>query len=141
VPAPAADNLTHRPHPPTEQRLSIKELENKLAELNEKGVKDGGKPVRIWMDGAFDVMHYGHMNAFRQVPISTTIIIHVIRLVNWLVQAAIIWLNLPTHLPPFRQGKMLGTWLVVGVNTDESITVAKVPLYTYLPPILNYNYS
>ncbi|RYY75246.1 hypothetical protein EON63_19350 [archaeon] len=22
--------------------------------------------MRIWMDGAFDMMHYGHMNAFRQ---------------------------------------------------------------------------
>lgn len=22
--------------------------------------------IRIWMDGAFDMMHYGHMNAFRQ---------------------------------------------------------------------------
>jgi ethanolamine-phosphate cytidylyltransferase len=24
------------------------------------------KPVRIWMDGAFDMMHYGHVNAFRK---------------------------------------------------------------------------
>ena len=23
------------------------------------------KDVRIWMDGAFDMMHFGHMNAFR----------------------------------------------------------------------------
>lgn len=23
------------------------------------------KEVRIWMDGAFDMMHFGHMNAFR----------------------------------------------------------------------------
>lgn len=43
------------------------------------------KPVRIWMDGCFDMMHYGHMNAF-------------------------------------RQGKALGTYLVVGVNSDETIT-------------------
>ena len=40
------------------------------------------------MDGAFDMMHYGHMNAF-------------------------------------RQGKSLGTYLVVGVNSDESITACK----------------
>jgi len=26
----------------------------------------GDKEIRIWMDGAFDLMHYGHMNAFRQ---------------------------------------------------------------------------
>lgn len=45
------------------------------------------KPVRIWMDGCFDMMHYGHMNAF-------------------------------------RQGKALGTYLVVGVNSDETITGA-----------------
>jgi ethanolamine-phosphate cytidylyltransferase len=53
------------------------------------------RQVRIWMDGAFDVMHYGHMNAF-------------------------------------RQGKEVGTWLVVGVNTDKSIEAAKGA-----PPVLN----
>ena len=50
--------------------------------------------VRIWMDGAFDLMHYGHVNAF-------------------------------------RQGRALGTHLVVGVNSDESITRCKGP------PIMN----
>jgi bifunctional ADP-heptose synthase (sugar kinase/adenylyltransferase) len=30
------------------------------------GVVDKTKDVRIWLDGAFDMMHYGHMNAFRQ---------------------------------------------------------------------------
>lgn len=40
------------------------------------------------MDGAFDVMHYGHMNAF-------------------------------------RLGRSLGTYLIVGVNSDESITECK----------------
>ena len=48
------------------------------------------KPIRIWMDGAFDMMHYGHVNAF-------------------------------------RQGRALGTHLVVGVNDDESITRCKGP--------------
>ena len=42
------------------------------------------------MDGAFDMMHYGHVNAF-------------------------------------RQGRSLGTHLVVGVNDDESITRCKGP--------------
>jgi cytidyltransferase-like protein len=27
---------------------------------------NGWSQVRIWMDGAFDMLHYGHMNAFRQ---------------------------------------------------------------------------
>jgi ethanolamine-phosphate cytidylyltransferase len=40
------------------------------------------------MEGAFDIMHFGHMNAF-------------------------------------RLGKSLGTHLVVGVNSDESITKCK----------------
>ncbi|KAH8059464.1 cytidylyltransferase [Aureococcus anophagefferens] len=44
--------------------------------------------VRVWMDGAFDMMHFGHANAF-------------------------------------RQGKALGTHLIVGVNSDASITEAK----------------
>ena len=48
------------------------------------------------MDGAFDVMHYGHMNAF-------------------------------------RLGKSLGTHLIVGVNSDESITQCKGP------PLMNDN--
>ena len=46
------------------------------------------REVRVWMDGAFDMMHFGHVNAF-------------------------------------RQGKALGTHLVVGVNSDASITAAK----------------
>ena len=47
-------------------------------------------PIRIWMDGAFDMMHHGHVNAF-------------------------------------RQGRALGTHLVVGVNDDESISQCKGP--------------
>lgn len=73
----------------------VHDLQGKLAEIasaehKEKiqEAKKAGKEVRIWMDGAFDMMHYGHMNAF-------------------------------------RQGKALGTYLIVGVNSDESITVNK----------------
>jgi ethanolamine-phosphate cytidylyltransferase len=46
------------------------------------------KDIRIFMDGAFDLMHYGHMNAF-------------------------------------RLGRSLGTYLIVGVNSDSSITMCK----------------
>jgi len=53
------------------------------------------KEVRIWMDGAFDMMHYGHVNAF-------------------------------------RKGRALGTYLVVGVNDDASITKCKGG-----PPVMN----
>jgi len=56
---------------------------------------DGKRVVRIWMDGAFDMMHYGHVNAF-------------------------------------RQGRSLGTHLVVGVNDDSSITTCKGG-----PPVMN----
>lgn len=48
------------------------------------------REIRIFMDGAFDVMHYGHMNAF-------------------------------------RLGRSLGTYLIVGVNSDESIKKCKGP--------------
>ena len=36
--------------------------------IEHQDIKDrgGDKEIRIWMDGAFDMMHYGHMNAFRQ---------------------------------------------------------------------------
>jgi ethanolamine-phosphate cytidylyltransferase len=46
--------------------------------------------IRIFMDGAFDLMHFGHMNAF-------------------------------------RLGRSLGTQLVVGINSDESISDCKAP--------------
>jgi len=64
-------------------------LEEKLREPTQAN-KEGGekKEIRIFMEGAFDLMHFGHMNAF-------------------------------------RLGRSLGTHLVVGVNSDESITECK----------------
>lgn len=68
-------------------------LEEKLMliedERGARGLKKGGD-IRIFMDGAFDMMHYGHMNAF-------------------------------------RLARSLGTHLVVGVNSDKSITECKGP--------------
>jgi ethanolamine-phosphate cytidylyltransferase len=46
------------------------------------------KEIRIFMDGAFDLLHFGHMNAF-------------------------------------RLARSLGTQLIVGVNSDSSITECK----------------
>lgn len=83
---------------------NVRELEDKLTSLEESReiVNTMNRPrsrgnsvdtssdrqIRIWMDGAFDMFHYGHMNAF-------------------------------------RQGKSCGTYLIVGVNSDESITRCK----------------
>jgi ethanolamine-phosphate cytidylyltransferase len=52
------------------------------------GGQGNKKEIRIFMDGAFDLLHFGHMNAF-------------------------------------RLARSLGTHLVVGVNSDESITKCK----------------
>lgn len=68
-------------------------LEEKLREPtkpNEDGEVVEEKEIRIFMEGAFDLMHFGHMNAF-------------------------------------RLGRSLGTYLVVGINSDESITECKAP--------------
>ncbi|KAJ1390641.1 hypothetical protein B484DRAFT_408949 [Ochromonadaceae sp. CCMP2298] len=49
---------------------TVKDLEQKLLSLEQEdlmGRKAGQREIRIWMDGAFDMMHYGHMNAFRQM--------------------------------------------------------------------------
>eukprot|EP00939_MAST-03C_sp_MAST-3C-sp1_P003385 g3385.t1 len=55
---------------------------------NNKRRRRPSKPIRIFMEGAFDLMHYGHMNAF-------------------------------------RLGHGLGTELVVGVNSDDTIAQCK----------------
>eukprot|EP01062_Namystynia_karyoxenos_P056291 TRINITY_DN47255_c0_g1_i1.p1 TRINITY_DN47255_c0_g1~~TRINITY_DN47255_c0_g1_i1.p1 ORF type:complete len:588 (+),score=183.33 TRINITY_DN47255_c0_g1_i1:140-1765(+) len=81
----------------------VRQLEQELRQAQRSLVEEerhlrrgsGGKQIRIWMDGAFDMMHYGHMNAF-------------------------------------RQGRALGTHLVVGVNSDASIEKCKGT-----PPVLN----
>lgn len=78
-----------------EAQLQVACLEEKLLEAERDDDScENGRAVRIWMDGAFDMMHYGHMNAF-------------------------------------RQGKALGTHLIVGVNSDESIAECKGP------PVMN----
>lgn len=64
----------------------MQSLEDKERETLEDNKEK--KEIRIWMDGAFDMMHFGHMNAF-------------------------------------RQGRALGTTLIVGVNSDETITKCK----------------
>jgi ethanolamine-phosphate cytidylyltransferase len=66
-------------------RISAVEKDRKAEKATEKNEK---KEIRLWMDGAFDMMHYGHMNAF-------------------------------------RQARSLGTYLIAGVNSDETITACK----------------
>lgn len=70
-----------------EAQAKLRYLQEKLLTLPKDDTK---KEVRIFMDGAFDLLHYGHMNAF-------------------------------------RLGRSLGTHLVVGVNSDESISQCKGP--------------
>jgi len=73
------------------QRRLQAELEATRAHLETiQGVRSDShkEEIRIFMDGAFDLMHFGHMNAF-------------------------------------RLAKSLGTHLVVGINSDQSITECK----------------
>lgn len=43
---------------------AVCDLEQKLITLEQQDKPK--KEIRLWMDGAFDMMHFGHMNAFRQ---------------------------------------------------------------------------
>ncbi len=63
-------------------------LEERLMLFEGDDLVENGREIRLFMDGAFDLMHYGHMNAF-------------------------------------RLARSLGTHLVVGVNSDQSITECK----------------
>ena len=58
-------------------------------------LKTEGKEIRVFVEGAFDLMHYGHANAF-------------------------------------RQARAVGTYLVAGVNSTETIEQAKGA-----PPVLS----
>jgi len=73
-------------------KMELDVAKQELAFLQEKMrepvSQDGERKVRVFMEGAFDLMHFGHMNAF-------------------------------------RLGRSLGTHLVVGINSDESITECK----------------
>jgi ethanolamine-phosphate cytidylyltransferase len=72
-----------------ELRVAKEQLHFLREQLREPtGSDEPREEIRIFMDGAFDLMHYGHMNAF-------------------------------------RLAKSLGTHLVVGVNSDESIAKCK----------------
>mmetsp|Transcript_736 Transcript_736/g.1703 ORF Transcript_736/g.1703 Transcript_736/m.1703 type:complete len:553 (-) Transcript_736:330-1988(-) len=71
------------------QNLEEALLAAKAQDIQSAAAAKGRKrEVRIFMDGAFDMMHYGHMNAFRKAA-------------------------------------SLGTKLIVGVNSDASITECK----------------
>ncbi len=76
-----------KPKPSSKQTVSAV---NKAAGAAKEPIpsKSEKKEIRLWMDGAFDMMHYGHMNAF-------------------------------------RQARALGTHLIAGVNSDETITACK----------------
>uniref|UniRef100_A0A7S4NZ07 ethanolamine-phosphate cytidylyltransferase n=1 Tax=Paramoeba aestuarina TaxID=180227 RepID=A0A7S4NZ07_9EUKA len=76
----------------------VQELRTELSEITEEEAAEtrgGKKNVRIFMEGAFDLMHYGHMNAF-------------------------------------RLGSKLGTTLIVGVNSSDSIEKCKG-----FPPVMS----
>ena len=67
----------------------VRQLQEQLdAEESQSNPVPAGKEMRIFVEGAFDVMHYGHANAF-------------------------------------RQARALGTYLIAGVNSSESIEQCK----------------
>jgi ethanolamine-phosphate cytidylyltransferase len=79
-------------------RMKVLELQEALDNEDTKKIseeKEAGKEVRIFFEGAFDVMHYGHANGF-------------------------------------RQARALGTYLVAGVNSSESVEACKGA-----PPIMS----
>ncbi|CAE8610453.1 unnamed protein product, partial [Polarella glacialis] len=88
----------HTPEEASDARLVLAEARERLAGVEARfqnqlclcprGAPGISRPVRIFIDGVFDLMHFGHMNAF-------------------------------------RQARALGGWLVVGVNSDESVAIAK----------------
>src|SRR3989344_146155 len=79
---------------------------------------DGEKKiVRVWADGCFDMMHFGHANALRQVR-------------NCLAHFALVAFH--TQINAINlQARSLGDYLVVGVHSDAEIAKNKGP------PVMN----
>lgn len=48
-----------------EAQQACRDLEDKLAAAEADDLIKSGKEIRVYMDGAWDMMHYGHMNALR----------------------------------------------------------------------------
>ena len=66
--------------------------------------------VRVWCDGCYDMVHFGHANSLRQVQL---------QLLNTVSLTFIVMF----------QAKAMGDYLIVGVHTDEEITKHKVGLH------------
>jgi hypothetical protein len=71
--------------------------------------QQGRPPVRVWVDGCFDMMHFGHANAMRQVRGAG------------LARVAVADRGCGV------QAKAMGDVLVVGVHSDEQIALNKGP--------------
>ena len=99
--------------------------------------------MRVYMDGCFDVMHYGHANALRQVPQ------HLPKHHSASLHApgngsqcacSLEWGRCMCHgprachsrVPVLAQARALGDELVVGLISDDEIRAAKGP------PVQNY---
>lgn len=116
----------------------MKDLEEKLLSLEQQDIgelreKNGGKEIRIWMDGAFDMMHYGSSLTFSTLPMIRCSHVHGTYLLSCNHR-------LTGHMNAFRQGRALGTHLVVGVNSDETITACKGPPVSFgaFPPLITF---
>ena len=70
--------------------------------------------VRVWCDGCYDMVHFGHANSLRQVQF---------QLLNTVSLTFIVMF----------QAKAMGDYLIVGVHTDEEITKHKVGLHLQSP--------
>ncbi|KAF3556360.1 hypothetical protein F2Q69_00010952 [Brassica cretica] len=99
------------------------------------------KPVRVYMDGCFDMMHYGHCNALRQArALGDQLVVGVVSDEEIIANkgppgpgpdARVVYIDgafdlfHAGHVEILRRARELGDFLLVGIHNDQTVSAKR----------------